>query len=101
MNREQGAVVEYLKEENRVLRELLGKSRPWLDYEQRRHLAVRAKAVGRVPLSTLHSIVTPDTVLRYHRKPIAMTYDYIRGPGRRERRPPSATRTAPIDLLRV
>ncbi len=31
MNREQTAAVEYLKEENRVLRELLGEKRPRLE----------------------------------------------------------------------
>lgn len=41
MNQELAAAVEYLKEENRVLRELLGKRRPRLNNEQRRRL-VRA-----------------------------------------------------------
>ena len=36
MNREQSAVVEYLKEENRVLRELLGNKRLRLNDDQKR-----------------------------------------------------------------
>jgi hypothetical protein len=35
MNREQGDVIDYLKEENRVLRELLGGKRPKLNDDQR------------------------------------------------------------------
>ena len=40
MNREQSVVIEYIKEENRVLRELLGKKRLRLNDDQRRRLAV-------------------------------------------------------------
>ncbi|MHC4697238.1 MAG: hypothetical protein ACYTFA_10885 [Planctomycetota bacterium] len=50
MNQEPATVVEYLKEERRVLRELLGKRRPRWNDEQRRRLAVLGKALGRRPL---------------------------------------------------
>jgi len=60
MNREQSAVVDYLKEENRVLRELLGKKRPRLNDDQRRRLAVLGKPLGRKLLSTCCNIVAPD-----------------------------------------
>ena len=84
MNREQNAVIEYLQEENRVLRELLGKKRPRLNDDQRHRLAAKGKALGRKLLSTCCCIVTPDTILRWHRKLIAMKYDGSskRGPGR-------------------
>jgi transposase InsO family protein len=84
MNRDQAAVVEYLKEENRVLRELLGKKRLRLNDGQRRRLAVLGKALGRRLLSTCCNIVTPDTILRWHRKLIAAKYDGSakRKPGR-------------------
>jgi transposase InsO family protein len=84
MNREQAAVVEYLNEENRVLRELLGKKRLRVNDDQRRRLAVLGKALGRRLLSTCCNIVTPDTVLRWHRKLIAKKYDGSanRKPGR-------------------
>ena len=84
MNREQAAVVEYLKEENRVLRELLGKERLRLNDDQRRRLAAQGKSLGRKLLSTCCSIVTPDTILRWHRKLIAIKYygSANRKPGR-------------------
>ena len=52
MNREQSDVVEYVKEENRVLRELLGNKRPRLNDDQRRRLAAKGKVLGRKILST-------------------------------------------------
>ncbi len=84
MNREQSDVVEYVKEENRVLRELLGNKRPRLNDDQRRRLAAKGKVLGRKILSTCCRIVTPDTILRWHRKLIATKYDGSanRGPGR-------------------
>ncbi|MCZ6652454.1 MAG: hypothetical protein O7D91_05435, partial [Planctomycetota bacterium] len=84
MNREQSAVVEYLKEENRILRALLGKKRSRLNDDQRRRLAEKGKALGRKFLSTCCCVVTPDTVLRWHRKLMAKKYDGSadRGPGR-------------------
>lgn len=84
MNREQRAVVEYLKEENRVLRELIGTKRPRLNDKQRRRLAAHGKTLGRKLLSTCCRIVTPDTILRWHRKLIAEKYDGSanRKPGR-------------------
>ncbi len=52
MNREQNTVIEYLQEENRVLRELLGNKRPKLNDDQRRRLAAKGKVLGRKLLST-------------------------------------------------
>ncbi len=43
MNREQSAVIEYLQEETRVLRELLGNKRPRLNDDQRRRLAAEGQ----------------------------------------------------------
>ena len=43
MNQRQLQVIEYLREENRVLREQLGEHRLRLNDDQRRRLAVRAK----------------------------------------------------------
>ena len=68
MNREQSVVIDYIKEENRVLRELLGKKRLRLNNDQRRRLAAQGKTLGRRLLSTCCSIVTPDTILRWHRQ---------------------------------
>src|SRR5207302_4679784 len=47
MNRHQQAVIEYLMEENRVLREQIGRRRMRFDDDQRRRLAAKAKRLGR------------------------------------------------------
>src|SRR5215469_2214707 len=84
MNHRQLQVIEYLREENRVLREQLGGQRVHLNDNQRRRLAVKAKALGRKALAEVASIVTPETLLAWHRKLIAQKYDGTahRSPGR-------------------
>jgi hypothetical protein len=84
MNHRQRQVIEYLREENRVLREQLGDRRVRLDDDQRRRLAIKAKALGRKVLAEVASIVTPETLLAWHRKLIAQKYDGTarRSPGR-------------------
>jgi hypothetical protein len=84
MNHRQLQVIEYLREENRVLREQLGDRRVRLNDHQRRRLAVKAKALGRKVLAEVASIVTPETLLAWHRKLIAQKYDGTahRSPGR-------------------
>ena len=47
MNQHQQQVVDYLLEENRVLREQIGSRRMRFNDEQRRRLAVKAKTLGR------------------------------------------------------
>ena len=84
VNRQQQAVIEYLQEENRILREqLLGKHKRFTD-AQRMRLARKAKAVGRRRLKALTTIVTPDTLLRWFHVLIARKWTYARkaGPGR-------------------
>ena len=46
MNRQQLQLIDYLREENRVLREQLGETRLRFNDDQRRRLAVRAKGLG-------------------------------------------------------
>ena len=75
MNHRQLQVIEYLREENRVLREQRGDRRVRLNDNQRRRLAVKAKALGRKALAEVASIVTPETLLAWHRKLIAQKYD--------------------------
>lgn len=84
VNRRQLNVIEYLKEENIVLREQPGGRRLRLTDAQRRRLAVRGKAIGRKALKDVACIVTPDTILRWYRRLIARKYDGSkrRGPGR-------------------
>ena len=62
MNHHQQRAIDYLREENRVLREQLGGRRWRLNDEQRRRLAVKAKGVGRKPLAEVATIVTPETL---------------------------------------
>ena len=84
MNQRQLQAIEYLREENRVLREELGERRLRLNNDQRRRLAVKAKGMGRKLLGEVATIVTPETLLRWHRNLIAQKYDGSgrRGPGR-------------------
>src|SRR6202022_4620218 len=80
MNQRQLQIIDYLREENRVLREQLGGRRLRLNDDQRRRLAAKAKGLGRKLLAEVATIVTPETLLAWHRKLIAQKYD---GSGRR------------------
>jgi putative transposase len=75
VNEQHRAVNAYLKEENRVLRELHGHKRLRLNDDQRRRLAAKGKALGRRVLREIEPIVTPATILRWHRELIARKYD--------------------------
>src|SRR4051794_10953713 len=68
-------MIEYLREENRVLREQLGERRLRLTDEQRRRSAAKAKGLGRKVLAELATIVTPDTLLLWHQRLIAQKYE--------------------------
>src|ERR1700688_1459687 len=84
MNQLQLQMIDCLREENRVLREQLGGRRMRLNDEQRRPFAAKAKGLGRKLLAEVATIVTPETLLAWHRKLIAGKYDGSdkRGPGR-------------------
>jgi len=84
VNRHQQAAIDFLREENRVLLGQLGNRRIRLTDDQRRRLAVAGKAVGRKALLDLAGLVTPDTILAWHRKLVAAKWDQRpkRGPGR-------------------
>jgi hypothetical protein len=60
--------------------------------EQRRRLAAKAKRIGRKVLHRVATIVTPETLLAWHRRLIAKKYDGTanRGPGR----PPTSSEIA-------
>jgi hypothetical protein len=76
VNRHQQAVIDYLREENRVLKEQLGGRGLRLTDEQRRRLAVKGNAIGRRALEDVATLVTPDTILTWHRKLIALMWTY-------------------------
>src|ERR1700693_5915891 len=84
MNQRHVQMIDYLREENKVLKEQLGGRRLRLNDDQRRRLAARAKGLGRKLLAEVATIVTPETLLAWHRKLIAQKYDGSdkRGPGR-------------------
>jgi hypothetical protein len=76
LNRHQQAVIDYLIEENRVLKDQLEGQRLRFTDEQRIRLAVKAKVLGRRALDELETLVTPDTLLAWHRKLIAEKWTY-------------------------
>ena len=75
INRQQTDVIDYLKAENQILREKLGKKRILLDDSQRRRLAILGKKLGRKLLGEVCFSFSPDTVLLWHRKLVARKYD--------------------------
>lgn len=82
LNEEQRVRLEFLQEQVRVLQELHAPRQLRFDDDQRRRLAAKGKRLGRRVLKVLGSIVTPDTILRWHRDLIARKYD-----GSAKRRP--------------
>jgi hypothetical protein len=65
MNQHQLQIIDYLREENRVLREQLGGGRVRFNDDQRRRLAAKAKGLGRKLLAGVATIVTPETLLAW------------------------------------
>ena len=68
LDRQERQALAYLMEENRVLRRQLGKRRLQFTEAERRRLAVRGHQLGRQVLRQIATIVTPDTILRWHRQ---------------------------------
>jgi putative transposase len=93
LNREQAAIIEYLQEENRVLRDRFGPNRLRFTDSERRRLAVKAKILSRSVLREIGSLVTPDTLMRWHRRLVARKYD---GSQRRTGRPPVTAEIAAL-----
>src|SRR5712691_9713169 len=79
---QQQEAVAYLVEENRILRAHL-RGRIRLTDEERCRLALHGHRVGRRRLHQVATIVTPDTILRWHRQLIARKWTYVSRPGRR------------------
>jgi transposase InsO family protein len=89
LHRQQAAVIEYLTAENRLLRERLGGRRIIFTDAERRNLAEKARTVGRKALREVGTIVTPETLLRWHRELVARKWTFT------ERRTPGRPRTHP------
>jgi len=75
VNRQQQALIDYLPEENRILRAAHGSRPVRLTDEQRRRLAVKGVVLGRRRLAEVSGIVTPDAILRWYRRLVAQKYD--------------------------
>jgi len=84
LEREQRDVIAFLREENRTLKAQLSGRQLQLNDEQRRRLAVLGQRLGRAVLREVATLVTPDTILRWHRELIARKWTYAR---RRSGRP--------------
>src|SRR5213592_75584 len=81
VHRHQLIVIEFLQAENRLLKERLRGRRIRFTDAERALLARKAKAVGRKALLELDTIVSPDTLLRWHRRVVAQKWNFA------ERRP--------------
>ena len=83
LEREQRDVIAFLREENRTLKSQVSGRRPQLNDAQRRRLAVLGHRLGRGVLREVATLVTPDTILRWHRELIVRKWTYARRrPGR-------------------
>ena len=96
IHQQQRDVIDYLQAENRVLREQLGPGRVRFTDDQRVRLAAKAKKLGRRALTEIGAIVTPGTLLAWHRTLIARKYD-----GRQRRTPGRPCVMAQIQALVV
>ena len=66
--------IDYLMEENRLLKELHGDKRLHFTNEQRKRLARKGRKLGLNGLRKVTTQVTPETILSWHRKLIALKY---------------------------
>src|SRR5678815_785394 len=84
VHRHQLIVIEFLQAENRLLKDRLRGRRIRFTDAERALLARKAKAVGRKALLELDTIVSPDTLLRWHRRLVAQKWNFVerRGVGR-------------------
>ncbi len=62
INRHQQDVIDYIQEENRILKHKLKGKRIRFADDERRRLAVKGKILGRKVLREVASIVTPETI---------------------------------------
>jgi hypothetical protein len=91
LERQGASQIEYLKSENRVLRLRLAGRRILFSDAERRTLGALAKEIGTRALRELDPIVSPATLLRWHRELVAQKWTFL------ERRRPGRPRT-PIDI---
>ena len=68
INRQQYDVIAYIQEENRSPKNKRKGKRVRFTDDERRRLAVKGKTMERKALRQVVSIVTPDTILAWHRE---------------------------------
>jgi len=81
VHRRQLIVIEFLQAENRLLKERLSGKRIRFTEAERALLARKAKAVGRKALLQLDTLVSPDTLMRWHRRLVAQKWDFSKRRG--------------------
>ena len=91
VQRQQQAILEFQNEQIQSLLTQQGKTRIRLTNDQRRRLAVKGKALGRKALGEITTIVTPDTILRWHRQIVAAKWDTSDRRKKSPGRPPVST----------
>src|SRR5262245_11006445 len=84
IHRQQLIIIEFLQAENRLLKDRLRGRRIRFTDAERALLARKAKAVGRKALLELDTVVSPDTLLRWHSRLVAQKWNFAerRGVGR-------------------
>ena len=88
VNRRQQEIIEFQNAQIQALMGKMERRRILLTDDQRRVLAVKGKALGRKTMMELTTIVTPDTILHWHRRLIAEKWDYSERKGKVPGRPP-------------
>ena len=67
VNRQQQEIIDFQNAQIQALMDKMGRKRVLLNDDQRRILAVKGKSMGRKALMELTTVVTPDTIMRWHR----------------------------------
>jgi putative transposase len=88
VNRRQQEIIEFQNAQIRILMDKMGGKRIILSDRQRRVPAAKGKSLGRRALIGVTTIVTPDTILRWHRRLIAEKWDYSARRKKTPGRPP-------------
>jgi len=77
LERQALAQIEYLKAENRLLRSRLGRRRVLFSNAERHALATLAKEIGTRVLRDIDPLVSPATLLRWHRDLVARKWRFL------------------------
>jgi len=76
VNERQQWIIEFQNDQIEASLKEIGKKRLLLTDDQRRVLAVKGYALSRKALSEPTTIVTPDTILRWHRELVAKKWEH-------------------------